>query len=82
MLLMTGSRAEQQLLARKQARESRMKIYEDTIKRFYIMLELYIPYKMRPRLWDEQVIPEEHWNTHIKLPISKYIQFSVGIAAQ
>ena len=53
----------------KKARESRMKIYEDTITRFYNMIDLYTPFKMRPRLWDEQKIPTEYWNSKIKQPI-------------
>lgn len=50
-----------------------MKIYEDTITRFFTMLELYTPYKMRPRLWDEQTLTEEYWNAKIKQPIRKPI---------
>lgn len=55
----------------RKARECRMKIYEDTITRFYSMLELYTPIKMRPRFWEEQSIPEEYWNQKIRQPISE-----------
>lgn len=55
----------------RKARESRMRIYEDTITRFFNLIDLYTPYKMRPRLWDEQVLPEDYWNSKIKQPLSE-----------
>lgn len=54
----------------RKARECRMKIHEDTITKFYKMLETYTPYKMRPHLWDEQKLPDHYWDERIKPPIS------------
>lgn len=48
-----------------------MKIHEDTIIKFYRMLEVYTPFKMRPRLWDEQRLTDGYWNEKIKAPISE-----------
>lgn len=69
-------KSEKLTVYQKKARECRMKIFEDTISRFYSMLEIYTPYKMRPRLWDEQSIPDDYMNERIKLPIREFYSCS------
>jgi len=50
---------------------SRMKIHEDTVTRFYAMLDLYTPHHMRLKVWDEQNIRDSIWEEEIKQPISE-----------